>query len=138
MHPPALCPDVQLYLYAKTRKQHVYKMDPLVVLHHAGYSNTWHKDRGDIVKGGGVLFTRASPHAPHTMPGDPHSAVPVINAAGIQGSTLHAAVPVLGTVGVAAVPPHGKLLHAGVAVIRTAGMVVVPSQDDLSAARTPY
>ena len=60
LKPPALCPDILLYAHAKTAKQHVYAIHPLVVLHQAGYSNTWKKQRGEIVAGGGPLPARSA------------------------------------------------------------------------------
>ena len=43
-----LSPDKSWYDHAKRARQHVYALDPLLVYHPAGYSNTWSTMRGII------------------------------------------------------------------------------------------
>lgn len=45
----SLSPDESWYLHAKKNKMKIYAMDPLVVWHEKGYSNTWKKDRRTIL-----------------------------------------------------------------------------------------
>lgn len=43
-----LSPDESWYIHAKQAKKRIYAVDPLVVMHPAGWSNTWNKERSGV------------------------------------------------------------------------------------------
>lgn len=46
-----ISPDVTWYAHALSSMQHIYVVDPLIVFHHSGVSNTWHRVRSEAING---------------------------------------------------------------------------------------
>ena len=67
---PFASPDQAVYGYATRTNQRVYAVDPLIVKHVAGYSNTWKTQRGAIVDQKPSGKTRSSlPYFPEKKTG---------------------------------------------------------------------